>query len=197
MAAAAACGIRIPESLPLLEHGPSVRATEEAVERLLALNAVAAAAYGLERARAIAWLRQERLDGSLLPSELNFLVKNVGDRHSFQVQVEGMWSLAWALGMVPQLDFWKECESHFATMLPNLKTGQSGAEWRLKARMREVHDIVSACDLAYCLHWAIRQAGLDGVPPPAQLKPYVVTERRRALEWLLGKGPWDDVPLDT
>ncbi len=66
-----------------------------------------------------------------------------------------------------------------------------------KARLRSDDQIVSAADLAYCLHWAIRQSELEGKRPPGKVPPYVVVERRRALEWLLSDEDWDDVPLDT
>ncbi len=82
-------------------------------------------------------------------------------------------------------------------MLPNLKQSQSSTDFRKKANPRPLEQIVMACDLAYFLHWAIRQAELSGKQPPANLKPYVIVERRRALEWLLSKEAWDEVPLDT
>jgi hypothetical protein len=82
-------------------------------------------------------------------------------------------------------------------MLPNLKVSQSSGDFRKKAHPRPLEQVVAACDLAYYLHWAIRQAELSGKQPPGNLKSYVVVERRRALEWLLSKEDWDEVPLDT
>jgi len=41
------------------------------------------------------------------------------------------------------------------------------------------------------------EAELIGEWIPGNLKPYVVVERRRALDWLLSKEAWDDVSLDT
>lgn len=108
-----------------------------------------------------------------------------------------MWALAWALGLVQELDFWKDCDNGFVTMMPNLKTEESGEEVRSKSRLRPVDELASACDTAYCLHWAVRQSELEGKRPPDALKPYVVIERRRALEWLLGDEPWDALSLDT
>jgi hypothetical protein len=190
-------GLAIPDQLPLLEDGLELRSQNDAISRLLCLTAIGAASYGYDKRKVLAWLRQEKLEEMLVRSEIAFLKEGAGAPQMFQVQIEGMWALAWALTFVPSLDFWQDCDSRFVTLLPNLKIGQSGDEWRRKARFRKTDEVVAACDLAYCLHWAIRQAELIGRQTAALLKPYVVVERRRALEWLLGNDAWDAVSLDT
>lgn len=194
---ASKAGIQIPATLPLLEEGLCVRPVSEAVNRLLVLHVLAAVAYGFDRMKALAWLKQEKLEKLLTPTESAFVTSGVGTPMTFQVQIEAMWALAWALGLVPQIDFWKDCDNRFAAMLPDLKINQSGAEWHAKARMRSADELITACDLAYCLHWAARQAQLEHKAPPVRLKSYVVEERRRSLEWLLSNEQWDAVSLDT
>jgi hypothetical protein len=194
---AANAGIEIPISLPPLDESISIRGTGDAVDRLLVLNVVAAVTHGFERARALEWLRREELIQLMTPGESAFVLSGEGPPGVFQVQVEAMWALAWTLMLVPQLDFWKACDSRFVTMLPDLKSGQSGADWYSTAEMRSKEEVVEACDLAYCLHWAVRQAQLDGRSPPGGLEAHIVTERRRALEWLLYGEPWDAITLDT
>jgi hypothetical protein len=194
---AARAGIAIPASLPLLDTHLSVRPTQEAVDRLLTMTAIAAASYGFDRDKGLAWLKQERLDGMMTPAEQTFLVQGKGPVGEFQVQIEAMWALAWALGIVAKLDFWKGCDKSFAAMLPNLKISASSARLRSTAKMRPIDEITESCDLAYCLHWAVRQARLESRDPPGQLKAYVIEERRRALEWLLSNERWDSVSLDT
>lgn len=190
-------GIAIPDHLPLLQTGMELRSQDDAISRLLCLNAIAAASYGFEKGKALAWLRQEKLEALLTKGEIAFLQKGTGIPQVFQVQIEGLWALAWALSFAPAMDFWEDCDSRFVTLLPNLKISQSGDEWRRKGRFRSDKEIVASCDLAYCLHWAIRQAEINGNPTPARLKPYVVVERRRAFEWLFSDEAWDAVSLDT
>jgi hypothetical protein len=197
MGSAAKAGLSIPPHLPFLEEGLHLRSQDDAVSRLLCLTAIGAASYGFDKARSLAWLRQEKLEAVLTKAELAFLQRGEGLPQFFQVQIEGMWALAWALNFVAVLDFWQDCDSRFVTMLPNLKANQGGVEWRLKARYREPREVIAACDLAYCLHWTVRQAEIEKKPIPAHLKPYVVVERRRALEWLLSNDPWDRISLDT
>jgi len=197
IAAAKRLGVDVPATLPLLDAGLETRSATEATSRILAMNAVAATAYGFDKHRAIAWLNQEALTDSLSELEKCFVLEGAGQSDRFKVQVEGMWALAWGMGIVNELNFADDCDSRFVTMLPNLKQSQSSADFRKKANPRPLGQVVAACDLAYCLHWAIRQSELTGKRPPGNLKPYVVVERRRALEWLLSKEAWDDVPLDT
>ncbi len=189
-------GVDLSATLPLLDAGLEMRSADETVSRILAMNAVAATAYGFDKEKAIAWLKQEALTDSLSEEERRFVFEGFGQANRFQVQVEGMWALAWAMGIVNEMNFSKDCDNRFATMLPDIKQSQSSSEFRKKANPRSLEQVVAACDLAYCLHWAIRQSELSG-KQPAKLKPYVVVERRRALEWLLSEEGWDEISLDT
>jgi hypothetical protein len=193
----AEAGVSISPAVPLLDVGVQLRNKDDIANRLFCLNAVAAVSYGFDRSQAIEWLRQEQLDSLLTKSEFRFLNHGDGDVTSYQTQVEGMWALAWALCLVPELDFWKDCDDRFVALLPNLKKHERCIEWRRRSQLRSTEDIVAALDLSYCLHWAVREAELSGKYPPAGIKAYVVVERRRALEWLLGDEPWDSVSLDT
>ena len=195
--AAEQLGVNVSPTLPLQDSGLETRSADEAISRLLAMNAVAATAHGFDKTKAIAWLNQEALTDLLTEQEKRFVFEGVGQPDRFKVQVESMWALAWAVGLINELNFAKDCDNRFVTMLPNLKETQSSAEFRKNANPRPLEQVVAACDLAYCFHWAIRQAELSGKQPPANLKPYVVVERRRALEWLLSKDAWDEISLDT
>jgi hypothetical protein len=193
----AKAGLSIPIGLPVLDDGLQPRHQDEVLNRLLCMSPVAAASCGFDRAKSLAWLRQEKLVGSLTDAEIGFLERGEGPPEHFQAQIEGMWALAWALSLVLQLDFWKDCDNRFVALMPNLKVSQSGSELRRKAQLRPVGDLVAACDLAYCLHWVIRQAEIEGKEPPSGLRSYVIVERRRALEWLLSTESWDSISLDT
>jgi hypothetical protein len=190
-------GVDVSPTLPLLDAGLEMRSIDETVSRILAMNAVAATAYGFDKAKAIAWLSQEALTDSLSELEKRFVFEGAGQADRFKVQVEGMWAMAWTTGIVSEMNFGKDCDYRFAAMLPNLKASQSSRDFRKKANPRPLEQVVAACDLAYCLHWAIRQSEISGKRPLGNLNPCVVIERRRALEWLLSKEAWDEGPLDT
>lgn len=184
-------------SLPLLDEDVRLRPAHVVVDRTLALHAVVACSYKFDSGKAIKWLDQESLITSVTPAERAFTEKGEGRISTFQSQVEGLWAFSWALRVVPALDFSKACDDSLVRLLPNLKTGESSMRFRQQASLRSLEEIVSACDLAYCLHWAVNQALLDGVPTPGKVPAHVVIERRRALEWVLSEEEWDAVSLDT
>jgi hypothetical protein len=194
---ASQAGIAIPSTLPLLDLDAQPRSQAAIVDRLLALHAVAAASYGFDKAKAIEWLKRERLTPAQAETERQFLEHTKGDPLAFRFQVEGMWALAWALNLVGTLNFWSECDDNFVALMPNLLKMEDATAVRAKASLRSRPELCAALDLAYCLHWAIRQAQLEGAEPPDGLTPDIVVERRRALEWLLSAEPWDAVSLDT
>jgi hypothetical protein len=191
------CGIVVPASLPLLDDDIELRDHSDVVNRLLALNVVAAVAHGFDRRRALNWLDRENLNDTIANSERAFLERGVGDPRAFKIQVEGLWALAWAVEMVSGLNYFRDCNPNFVTLLPNLKFDASSASMRSKAKLRSIEEIAAECDLGYCLHWAIRQSAINRKLPPAELKEYLVVERRRSLEWLLSDDDWDAIPLDT
>jgi hypothetical protein len=195
--AATRLGLDVLPTLPLLDAGLASRSVDEVLSRILAMSSIAATAYGFDKATAIAWLKQETLTGSLSEQEKVFLFEGVGQPDRFKLQIEGMWALAWAMGIVNELDFAKDSDSHFVTMLPNLKELESSSAFRKKARPRPLDQVIGACDLAYCIHWAIQQSNLSGKRPSGNLKPYIVVERRRALDWLLSNSRWDEIELNT
>lgn len=192
----AKAGIVVSTGLPLIDNF-SVRPLPEILDRIICLNAVAAAAHGFPKESALAWLSKEGTLENLTSEECLFLTSNGEGTDEFKVQVEGIWALAWILGMVSDFDFWRECDPRFVTILPDLRTAENSAIFRARAHLRSEAEIGIEVDLAYCLHWIVRNAGVNGKHVPAGIIPYIVRERRRALEWAIGGEAWDRVPLDT
>lgn len=189
-------GISIPAHLPELD-GQLDRTEEEIVTRLLCLNAVAAVSHGLNPEIAVDWVDQEDLSSFLTPDETQFLYDAIGETETFKGQVEGMFTLAWALSLYADINLWAECDDKFAWKLPNLKVKESSAGIRKSIQLRTDEEVLSIADLAYCLDWAVTDARLRGetlLPSPI---PIDLKERRRALEWLIGEEAWSEVSLDT
>ncbi len=195
-----AARLRMPVAphLPLLDADLRLRPESETVDRSLCVHAAAACAHGFSREKALRWLEEEGLREALSEGEARFLTRGVGEPSAFMLTVEGLWALAWALQKVDRLDFSRACADDFVYMLPDLKRSESGEAFRRSAHQRTLEEIAAAADLAYCLHWAVRESALDGRGLPGRIRdPVVVVERRRALEWLVGAEEWDAVSLDT
>jgi hypothetical protein len=189
-------GFAANDGLPLLDASTVTRSKDEIVNRVFGTLSLAASAYGLDRRKALAWLEREGSLEILTSTEREFLGGRQMNPTPFIEQIEGMWALCWSLKVVPDLDFAKPCSGDFVKMLPDLKKDEAGAAYRRNASLRDSEEVVAKCDVAYCLHWAVVHAGLTGKLKKA-IKPYVIVERRRALEWLLSDETWDEAPLDT
>lgn len=190
-------GFHIPASLPLLNEEIKPRGKDKAIDRALIVSAVVATSYGLNRDIAWSWLDQESLIEGLSDKERSFLDGSDEPRKQFQAQVETLCAFAWSLKLLPDMDFARGCPDNLVSIYPDLKILEPAGRFRKGAELREEKELVEACDLAYCLHWGLNQAMVDGIKPKRRLSQIVVAERRRALEWILGAEAWDDITLDT
>lgn len=194
---AMAMGYEVNASLPLLDEGISIRAKNEIIDRCLTLFATVAGSYGFAKADAMDWLKQEKLDCGLSPSELLFLTDADNQQVYYQKQVEALNAFAWVLGYVHEMEFDQICANNLITLYPEIKNKDACSEFRTKSNLRSLEELVEKCDLAYCLHWAIKQAELSNRRLPNDIGAYVIIERRRVLEWVLSDHDWQDVSLDT
>ena len=186
-------GFPVNPDLPPLELGNAKPATK-VERRLLTLSAVLAVAHGLSQHTARDWLKGEGLWSELCISEES-LMEGKGDSRLFQPQVDAVYALAWAAGLVLDLHFDSAVPDDLVTKFPDVRINGSSAGFRISLRSDE--EILQKLDLAYCLHWAIVEATLTGSPLPGKLHPMSIIERRRGLEWLFSPEPWDSLDLDT
>jgi hypothetical protein len=184
-------------ALPLLDANLALRSQDDIVSRALALHCVVASSYGFPSHRSLEWLRQEKLLDALSAEENAFLNGSARQATQFQIQGECLWIFAWSLRKVEYLDFARPAGDSLVGLYPDLKKSESSAQWQTAISLRSVDEVVAACDLAYCLHWAINQSRLDPRTEVRSVKPYVIVERRRALEWLLVREQWSDIEFDT
>ncbi|MGB7655141.1 MAG: DUF4272 domain-containing protein [Novosphingobium sp.] len=189
-------GRSVPAHLPLLDQ-PLPRTTNEAIDRLLCLNAVAAIAHGFPRSDAEGWLRQEQLFAKLDASESRFLKKQSQMTAMFKWQVFGIHILLWALGGLDRMSLDEPCPDDLVRKLPNLKTMDSSAAFRDGLKLRPIAELVALADLAYCMHWGMREANLRKGTTQSQMAELEIVERRRALDWLIQDDDWYTMSLDT
>jgi len=142
------------------------------------------------------WLDQEGCIKYLSQSERDFIENDLGDPHYYQTQVEGLNVFAWVLQFVNSMSFESACSKTLISYFPDIKNGKSSSEFRNESLVRPLDEVISICDLSYCLHWAIVNSRISSDALP-QLGSHVVIERRRALEWMLSTVDWDEVNLDT
>jgi hypothetical protein len=191
---------RIPLSLSLLDFTVWLRPQKSIEDRALCLSAFMACKFRYKKADALDWLAKESILYALTPREHEFLHNSSKWTDLTDRSEESIWAIAWALQFVGNLDFQRMCEDHLVNLLPNLKVNESSEGWRARANLRPVEEILCACDLAYCVHWASRQRALEGrtVPTVAPgLSPWIIEPGRRALDWMLSNEQWTEVNPDT
>ncbi len=174
------------------------KSKDEAVSRLLCLFAVGARTEGIGLRKVRAWLKSEGLQKAVTRDERAFLEWSSRQPHPFILyNMESIWTLAWALGLVEELDFGKDVGGDLIDLLPDIKKDESGVPLRAKAALRPWEEILAACDLADCIHWAIREANVKGWKQSGRVHPYAITERRRALKWLICGEAWNEIWLGS
>ena len=78
------------------------------------------------------------------------------------------------------------------------KLGTTTANFVTSASLRTKSEILDETDMAYRIHWAVREAQIHKQSPPANLLADVVMERHYALNWLVWYADeWDDITTDT
>lgn len=170
------------------------RPQREVGKRALALSVVVAISYGLDRASGRSWLEREGLYEALSTAERSFVEDALSAGGSpLQAQVEALGIFAWALGHAPPLQFDQALPSNLVKIFPDLRNGESSQRFIIGCRLRSTNELISMLDLAYCLHWCV----VDTPARPSKIHLHVVAERRRALEWMLGKDDWEAISLDT
>jgi hypothetical protein len=202
----AARGWRVAKHLPPVPGDAEVRlrTPAEVLARASALCAVAFRAKTVHTDAPIPvpelFDRLPLARAALSPAEVAFIDT---DRPSDEAAAELSWRfeclpvLEWALGLRDTLSFPDGTEDAPLALLDIPADDLMARAPTL--RLRPTAEILDALDLHLRLHWMLRQARLDNVPPPDGVSPGVVAERHYALNWLtcFENAEWDDVDTPT
>jgi hypothetical protein len=199
-------GIRVLDTLPPVvgEAEVELRPALEVAQRALALFVVAlrseSLAFGKEITVTELESKRPLAFGALTPSELLFLNAAAPDQQqitNFTWRYEALFLLQWALGLATDLPHPTgicDVRAVARTMLDaNEEALLAGAQLRPAAAL------LDALDLHFRLHWAVRQARLDGKDGVNGLDGGVIQERHHALNWLVrfDGADWDEVDTPT
>lgn len=112
---------------------------------------------------------------------------------------ECYWSLVWALGLVETSDFKVPNEICDCGKALSLVAKSGGFDnFKNKTALRKKEEIVEMLDLYYRYHWACVEDSINRKANIAALRPEVVVERRRGLEWLVSEiADWNEISLNT
>ena len=188
-----------PDWYPIIERG-TLRSLAEVQNRALVGNVIHNCSYRMPTEYARAWLGTHGLIDDLTPGEVSYLDAMDGGldpaSQGHRLRVEALWILTWSLSLTPTLDWGAYCADEMASWLPDLRAQEDPARFRATTTQRDEAEILDEVDAAYCLTWGCARSNLEGRPEPGRLGQYVMWERRRALEWLVGDD-WDEPELST
>lgn len=198
-------GLILPTDLPLVtsESELHLRDPLDVARRSLALLLVALSAEsaaGGERIPTLS-LQERRPRGfeQLSPQEREYL-ENSNPHPEEHIPIswryEALLALLWALNLQELPPASELCDS---ARMVEMMLDQEEQEMLERAVLRPPSVLLDALDLAFCQHWAVRQAELQGGPTPPGIDPGVAYERHYALSWLTRFEPhdWDDICTPT
>jgi len=190
-----ALGVRVNPNLPTLEVPSelSPRSASAVCARAYVLTFIIGIGYGRTGSEMLGRIQQAGLADHLSPSERELLARSSytpSDTARAAWLAESVQACAWALGYLllnPLDGASAQLASHF----------RADAQQRIaSAQLRPFDELYAQADLHYRLHWAARQARLDGAKFP--IPELAVEMRRRALDWIIGVAEdWDDISTDT
>lgn len=201
-------GIPYFPGLPCIESDEEteLRTIEEVGIRIACLHCVVGCGFypsdAVYRKYREKYLKKDQLWDHPSPEELSFMSDHAPDKrciNQFTWRSESLFLLMWAVGLFEKLP-WPDCQSDTGPIVaafPSLDTSPWG--FIVDLEMRAKAEILDASDLLYRPHWAIRQAKVDGQPPPGGLEPGVIYEWHYAINWLTkyDDSDWDHVSTDT
>jgi len=196
-------GIPILEGLPFVEDykDAKFRDEKEVAKKAVVLYGLIDVAHGEKTSKEmIEYFKKYNLWNAVSPEERQYLEKQnktPEDNNPVSWRIENLNVLLWALGNFDRLSFPTAiCDVENFKNLPNLDTDPT--EWISNSKLRNKEDILNETDLIYRIHWATRDADLNGKPIPAGLDEDIIMERHFALNWLtMYARDWDDITTDT
>ncbi|MBQ5942237.1 DUF4272 domain-containing protein [Massilia sp. AB1] len=198
-------GIPINPQLPWIEdeHEVRLRSADELCRRLAALWGVVGTAMLRENDFFEDYFSIGDRRSWLSNDEARFLFDDEPveeDYIRFSWRLEALYFLAWCGGLVEQIGLPRSEASarEFLHFFPEDEADPVALA--AAVRVRPVGEILDWSDRLYRLHWAVRDAHLNGRPTPGGIEPGVVFEWHYAVNWMTrydGEDDWDEIGTDT
>lgn len=198
-------GIPVNAQLPMIEgeDACTLRTEDELWRRLVALWGVVGTAMLRQNTYFKEYFSVRERRSWLSPDEAAFLFNDAPGEEDiirFSWRLEAMVFLAWCGGLVDELPLPAQPSSAEA-VLPLYPQGLADATMLRQAlRLRGKAEILDWSDRLYRLHWAVRDAQLNGREAPSGLHPGMVLEWHHAVNWMTcyeDEDDWDAVGTDT
>lgn len=191
-------GISVPDHLPFIEDYNELKPqSEKAVfGKICSLGYIIGMGYTKETNKLIDLLTKYSLWPSVTPYQKERLENpnkiSKKDENNFKMLAESVYALAWCINVLP-IDYRKGCPENLAKItIP----GNTPDNFIIGKKLRTFNEIYSEADFCYCLHWYEKECQLNN--KNGILKEWIIRERRRAIDWVIGVAEnWDNLESDT
>jgi len=193
--------IPINPYLPLIEEENEavIRSASDIARRVLILAYLYTIIYNPnDKQEIIAFLKSEGLWNHASKKEQAILNKDVlSEKEGMNLswRVEGVKVLLWSINKIEDLGLPFEETAGIFDLIPEYM--EPSQDFINGAVLRKTTEILDASDLIYRIHWAVRQAGIDGTEVP-NINPDIVPEWHQAINWItFYEDDWDEITTDT
>ena len=194
-------GVPVNKHLPVIEEisDLSFAPVANIRKRAVALSYVLARAFGAPNEMVLDSIKNNDLENIFSSKESEFISQlnpSKENKEQLQLGVEALWELAWVLGLIPKVNHSSLCGNNLVHLIP--KPGEDPSEFLASDQMRSHESIYEEADLLFRVHWASREASLNGQPEPTGVPEYVIDQRHKAINWVCnGEEQWDEVDTST
>lgn len=113
-----------------------------------------------------------------------------------QIQIQSLYALAWCASLMNGFSVQGRIPDDLVDCFPDPRNLESSSSFLARLALRPKEEMLVQLDAAYCFHWAWQDARLS-LKRMRVNHEASVGQRRKALEWMMRGGSWDEVPLDT
>lgn len=194
-------GYPVNPHLPQIEELAQLRIASslDVRRRCLVLASVCGRAYGAKYDLVVPWIDNHGLREFCTEAEVELIDEKKPDEAQnapFRPQPEALWEFAWVLKMIPALDHFKPCSDKLVHMFP--KPGEDPSAFLAATEIQDDEALYCEADSLYRIHWAVRDAALNGRKSPNGQGEYVTLYRLQAINWTMQSDiPWDEVDVST
>jgi hypothetical protein len=194
-------GYPVNTHLPQIEEFADLRIASslDVRRRCLILTSVCGRAYGAKYGLVVPWIDDHGLREFCTQDETELIDEKTpseSQRAPFRPQPEALWEFAWVLKMIPAVDHFTPCSEKLVHMFP--KPGEDPSAFLEATDMQDAEALYREGDRLYRIHWAVRDAALNGRKPPNSQGEYVTRYRLQAINWTMqSDNPWDEVDVST
>lgn len=194
-------GFPVNPQLPQIEELAElhIASSLDVRRRCLILASVCGRAYGAPYDLVVPWLDNHGLREFCTATEVKLIDEkkpSEAQKAPFRPQPEALWEFAWVLKMIPAVDHFKPCSDRLVHMFP--KPGEDPTVFLTATEMQDAQALHREADHLYRIHWAVRDAALNGRKPPTGQDEYATLYRLQAINWTMRSDiPWDEVDVST